>query len=328
MGLGTTDEECNFETYQPICEPGERSGCATASDYVRNALKAGLRLEADYGVIRSNSASSPARTTTRAWPCRRRGRIRNQAGQIRHQRGIGSGMLGRGADSGPAWFGDRPDGGNANNPAAWSAYGPRPTPATPSSTRCAAARPSATAVRASTCASSPAGTTRRPRHPARHAGGGLRRRRADGLGSSGSTRGQHGRRPPLRRLGHEGPRQRDLQKIQIVKGWARPANPRRRSPLRAFRRPSRYTTSSVPTGFSPTRDAPLRGQRRRGGPFRLQLLHRAGRGRAEHHLDGPGFRPRAAGVLLRARAGNPPAAGRPTGRSRAEWRRLHPTRPR
>ena len=49
-GLGTTDEECNFENFQPICEGGREAGCARASDYVRNALKAGLRLEADYGV--------------------------------------------------------------------------------------------------------------------------------------------------------------------------------------------------------------------------------------------------------------------------------------
>ena len=49
-GLGTTDEECNFETYFPVCEPGQRTGCAHAADYVRNALKTGLRLEADFGV--------------------------------------------------------------------------------------------------------------------------------------------------------------------------------------------------------------------------------------------------------------------------------------
>ena len=55
QGLGTTDEECAFENFLPACDPGEeapaeRNQCAYASDYVRNALKAGLRLEADYGV--------------------------------------------------------------------------------------------------------------------------------------------------------------------------------------------------------------------------------------------------------------------------------------
>ena len=49
-GLGTTDEECGFENYYPICEPGQRGGCANASDFVRNALRMGMRLEADYGV--------------------------------------------------------------------------------------------------------------------------------------------------------------------------------------------------------------------------------------------------------------------------------------
>ena len=49
-GLGTTDEECNFENFQPACDAGRARGCAHASDYVRNALKEGLRLEADYGV--------------------------------------------------------------------------------------------------------------------------------------------------------------------------------------------------------------------------------------------------------------------------------------
>ena len=57
-GLGTTDEECDFENYLPACEadpgpPGpadQRSECAYATGYVRNALKDGLRLEAEYGV--------------------------------------------------------------------------------------------------------------------------------------------------------------------------------------------------------------------------------------------------------------------------------------
>ena len=55
FGLGTTDEECNFEPYRPICTPGQREGpdranCTHATGYVRNALKDGLRLEAEYGV--------------------------------------------------------------------------------------------------------------------------------------------------------------------------------------------------------------------------------------------------------------------------------------
>ena len=49
-GLGTADEECGFELYYPACEPGQETGCAFASDYVRNALKTGLTVEAEYGV--------------------------------------------------------------------------------------------------------------------------------------------------------------------------------------------------------------------------------------------------------------------------------------
>ena len=50
LGLGTTDEECNLELYYPMCKPGQTAGCAYASDYVRNALKSGLNIEAQYGV--------------------------------------------------------------------------------------------------------------------------------------------------------------------------------------------------------------------------------------------------------------------------------------
>ncbi|MBM3777486.1 MAG: DUF3604 domain-containing protein [Acidimicrobiia bacterium] len=49
-GLGTTDEECGFEKYYEICKPGQGSNCAYASDYVRNALKSGLRIEEEFGV--------------------------------------------------------------------------------------------------------------------------------------------------------------------------------------------------------------------------------------------------------------------------------------
>ena len=114
MGLGTTDEECNFETYYPVCEPGQRAGCANASDFVRNALKAGLRLEADYGVnpFKFGFIASPddhqslagaadeAEFATRPVKFGTSGRF---------------GMADQGPD-GPAWYGDQADGGNVNNP--------------------------------------------------------------------------------------------------------------------------------------------------------------------------------------------------------------------
>lgn len=49
-GLGTNDEQCNFEQLWKACKPGEDAYCATASDYVRDALKRGLLLEDQYGV--------------------------------------------------------------------------------------------------------------------------------------------------------------------------------------------------------------------------------------------------------------------------------------
>jgi hypothetical protein len=49
-GLGTNDEQCNFEQLFKPCKPGEEAFCAVASNYVRNALKTGLVLEDQYGV--------------------------------------------------------------------------------------------------------------------------------------------------------------------------------------------------------------------------------------------------------------------------------------
>ncbi|HXX19308.1 MAG TPA: DUF3604 domain-containing protein [Candidatus Acidoferrum sp.] len=49
-GLGTNDEQCNFEQLFKPCKPGEDAFCAVARDYVRNALKTGLVLEQQYGV--------------------------------------------------------------------------------------------------------------------------------------------------------------------------------------------------------------------------------------------------------------------------------------
>jgi Protein of unknown function (DUF3604) len=49
-GLGTNDEQCNFEQLWKACKPGEDAFCAVARDYVRDAVKRGLVIEQKYGV--------------------------------------------------------------------------------------------------------------------------------------------------------------------------------------------------------------------------------------------------------------------------------------
>jgi len=76
-GLGTNDEQCNFEQLFKPCKPGEEAFCARASDYVRNALKTGLLLEDQYGVnpfkygfigSTDNHSSAPGSTEEGQWP--------------------------------------------------------------------------------------------------------------------------------------------------------------------------------------------------------------------------------------------------------------------
>jgi hypothetical protein len=76
-GLGTNDEQCNFEQLFKPCKPGEEVFCARASDYVRNALKTGLVLEDQYGVnpfkygfiaATDTHSSAPGSTVEGHWP--------------------------------------------------------------------------------------------------------------------------------------------------------------------------------------------------------------------------------------------------------------------
>jgi Protein of unknown function (DUF3604) len=48
-GVGTTDEECNFEQFFELCEPGESVACAGAGSFARDGLKLGLELEKELG---------------------------------------------------------------------------------------------------------------------------------------------------------------------------------------------------------------------------------------------------------------------------------------
>ena len=49
LGVGATDEECAFEQVLDPCLPGETTGCAFETGFVRQGLKVGLELEQEYG---------------------------------------------------------------------------------------------------------------------------------------------------------------------------------------------------------------------------------------------------------------------------------------
>ena len=300
LGLGATDEECNFENYQPICEPGQRSGCASASDYVRNALKAGLRLEADYGVnpFKFGIIASPDDHQSLAGAADEE---EFATRPVKFGTSGGFGMADQGP-YGPPWFGDEPDGGNVNNPGGlvgvWAEANTRDAIFDALRRRETFGNSGPRIhVRFFAGWDYPADLdTRRDMIEEAY-----RRRRADGLRPAGPAHRRRRRRPPLRRLGHEGRRQcesaegpdrQGLGRDRRALGPVRPVGPadRRAGVRRRLRRRA---------GARPA-DAPLRRQRRAGEPVRLQLLDRSGRGGAEHDLDRPGLRPRAAGVLLRA----------------------------
>jgi len=49
LGVGTTDEECAFEQFFPLCEEGETERCAGKGSFARDGLKLGLELEKELG---------------------------------------------------------------------------------------------------------------------------------------------------------------------------------------------------------------------------------------------------------------------------------------
>ena len=49
LGVGATDEECAFEQVFDPCQPGETTGCAFATGFVRQGLKVGLELDQELG---------------------------------------------------------------------------------------------------------------------------------------------------------------------------------------------------------------------------------------------------------------------------------------
>jgi hypothetical protein len=49
LGVGATDEECAFEQVFDPCQPGETTGCAFETGFVRQGLKVGMELEQEFG---------------------------------------------------------------------------------------------------------------------------------------------------------------------------------------------------------------------------------------------------------------------------------------
>ena len=49
LGVGATDEECAFAQVMDPCQPGETTGCAFQTGFVRQGMKVGLELEMEFG---------------------------------------------------------------------------------------------------------------------------------------------------------------------------------------------------------------------------------------------------------------------------------------
>ena len=49
LGVGATDEECSFAQVLDPCQPGETTGCAFQTGFVRQGMKVGLELEREFG---------------------------------------------------------------------------------------------------------------------------------------------------------------------------------------------------------------------------------------------------------------------------------------
>jgi len=49
LGVGATDEECAFAQVLDPCQPGETTGCAFQTGFVRQGMKVGLELEQEFG---------------------------------------------------------------------------------------------------------------------------------------------------------------------------------------------------------------------------------------------------------------------------------------
>lgn len=77
LGVGTTDEECTFEQFFPLCKEGESEACAGEGSFARDGLKLGLQLEKElglnplrFGLIGSTDAHNSNPGDTEEWDYR------------------------------------------------------------------------------------------------------------------------------------------------------------------------------------------------------------------------------------------------------------------
>jgi len=77
LGVGTTDEECAFEQFLPLCAEGQETGCIFPTSMARDGLKIGLELEAqlgfnplDFGMIGASDSHNSTPGDTEEWDYR------------------------------------------------------------------------------------------------------------------------------------------------------------------------------------------------------------------------------------------------------------------
>ncbi|MCD4721145.1 MAG: DUF3604 domain-containing protein, partial [Desulfobacula sp.] len=90
FGVGTTDEECSFELFWPICKDDNLVGCASKGSYAREGLKLGIELEKEigfnplqFGFIGSTDAHNSNPGDTEEWDYRGKAAIKDSPAQKR-----------------------------------------------------------------------------------------------------------------------------------------------------------------------------------------------------------------------------------------------------
>ncbi len=89
-GLNTTDEDCAFEQFYPLCEGEERGKCASNGSFARDGLKFGLGLEKElgfnplrFGFIGSTDTHNSTPGDTEEWDYRGKLALRDQTAKNR-----------------------------------------------------------------------------------------------------------------------------------------------------------------------------------------------------------------------------------------------------